>query len=61
MCLLNHTAQRKEKMKKVTIEYLTASGNCKSVTGFLIGYCYDGDVWVLVNGRKKKGMPVEWL
>jgi hypothetical protein len=47
--------------QKVTIEYLTASGNCKSATGVLIGYCYDGDVWVMVNGRKKKGMPVQWF
>ena len=46
---------------RVTIEYLTAAGNCKSATGVLIGYCSDGDVWIMVNGRKKKGMPVEWL
>jgi hypothetical protein len=48
------------KQPQVTIEYLTASGNCKSATGVLLSYCYDGDVWVMVNGRKKKGMPVQW-
>ncbi len=45
---------------KVTIEYLTASGNCKSATGILVRYCNDGDVVVMVNGRRKKGMPVEF-
>jgi hypothetical protein len=48
-------------MQKVTIEYLTASGNCKQATGVLVGYCNDGDVVIMVSGRKKKGMPVEWL
>ena len=48
-------------MTQVTIEYITASGNCKEATGILIGSCNDGDVWVMVNGRKKKGMPVAWL
>ncbi len=47
-------------MTKVTIEYLTASGNCKQATGTLLGYCNDGDVWIAMNGRKKKGMPVQW-
>lgn len=48
-------------MNQVTIEYLTKSGNCKSVTGEFISYHWDGDVIVMVNGRKKKGMLVEWL
>lgn len=48
-------------MERVTIEYLTASGNCKSVTGLLMEYCDDGDVIVSVNGKKKKGMPVQWF
>lgn len=48
-------------MKKVTIEYLTAAGNCKQMIGTLVKYCYDGDVVILnENGGKKKGMPVEW-
>ncbi len=51
----------KVELTKVTIEYLTAAGNCKSVTGILLGYCADGDVLVMVNGRKKKGMPVQWF
>jgi hypothetical protein len=46
---------------KVTIEYLTASGNCKQMTGILVSYCNDGDVIILnANGYKKKGMPVEF-
>lgn len=47
-------------MKTVTIEYITNSGNCKSATGLIAGYCNDGDVIIIVNGRKKKGMPVQW-
>jgi len=46
--------------QKVTIEYLTNAGNCKSATGILIGYCNDGDVWIMINGRKRKGMPVQF-
>jgi hypothetical protein len=55
------TNREDTEMQRVTIEYITAAGNCKSATGTLMGYCTDGDVWVMVNGRKRKGMPVEWL
>lgn len=50
-----------EENQTVTIEYLTAAGNCKSFTGILIGYCTDGEVWVIKNGKKKKAMIVDWL
>jgi hypothetical protein len=49
------------KMKKVTIEYLTSAGNCKEATGTLLSYCWDGDVIIMVNGHRKKGMPVQWF
>ena len=44
----------------VTIEYLTRNDYCKSATGLLVAYCNDGDVIILVNGRRKKGMPVQF-
>lgn len=48
-------------IKMAKIEYLTAGGKCKSATGIFQSYCYDGDIIIVVNGKKKKGMPVEWL
>jgi hypothetical protein len=59
--VLSTNTTKDKKMKKATIEYMTAAGNCKSATGFFMGYSFDGEVYVLVNGRKKKGMLVEWL